>query len=98
MTQPDLFTHAPRFDGSDFDPALDQARLTKQIGRVYAALESGRWLTLRELAGITGDGEASISAQTRHLKRQRFGAHDIQKRRRGDPARGCWEYHLEIGG
>jgi hypothetical protein len=32
------------------------------------------WLTLRELALLTRFGEASISAQLRHLRKRRYGA------------------------
>lgn len=41
---------------------------------------------------VTGDPEASISAQLRHLRKHRFGGHDVQKRRRNDGAQ--WEYRL----
>lgn len=92
--QPDLFTPAPRFDGATFDPAYDQDRLTRQIGRVYAALESGRWLTVSEIAAITGDRETSISAQLRNLRKVRFGGHEIQRRHRGDRKLAIYEFRL----
>ena len=63
------------------------------------------WLTLRELALLTHYGEASISAQLRHLRKRRYGAFAIQKQQRrafgvvGDEARGpvVWEYQLRSG-
>ena len=98
-TQPDLF-HAPlRFDGPAYEPKHDQARLTGQIQRIYQAVLAAsyldQWLTLGELAERTGDPEASISAQLRHLRKPRFGSHVIDKRRRGAERSGLWEYRLE---
>ena len=61
----------------------------------------GLWLTLRQLARLTGYGEASISAQLRHLRKPQYGAYIVRKRccngghigRDGD--RGTiWEYKL----
>lgn len=87
------------FDGPAFESAHDQARLTGQIQRIFqtmlAASYLGDWLTLAEIRERTGDPEASISAQLRHLRKPRFGSHTVEKRRRGDPARGLWEYRLE---
>ena len=37
--------------------------------------------------------EGSISAQFRHLRKQRFGAYAVEKRRR-QPAGGTWEYRV----
>lgn len=93
MTQPAFsFTKPiPRFHGSEFDPALDQKRLTVQQRRIFCALADGRSRTLREISALTGDGEASISAQCRHIRSQGF---QLEKQRRGEPSRGCWEYRL----
>jgi len=83
-----------RFNGDDYDPALDDARLEKQLGRVWAAMRTGEWLTLRELATRTGDPEASVSAQLRHLRKRRFGAYIVEKRPRGARERGLYEYRV----
>jgi hypothetical protein len=93
MRPPNLFDTAPRFDGATFDPALDQARLTKQLGRVFDVMQDGAWRTLDEIAGATGDPHASISAQLRHLRKRRFGGYAVDKRRRL-PASGLYEYRL----
>ena len=82
------------FDGSDYDPKYDRKRLTRQILRVYSALKGGAWLTLDEIHQITGDPQASISAQLRHLRKERFGSYTINKRPRGDRSRGLWEYKI----
>jgi biotin operon repressor len=56
--------------------------------------EDGGWMTLRELGELTGYGEASISAQIRHLRKEQFGGFLVAKRRRGMEARGVWEYRI----
>ena len=89
MKQKELY-----FDGSDYEPEHDRKRLTGQILRVYSALEKGNWLTLDELSNITGDPQASISAQLRHLRKERFGSYIINKRPRGIRSHGLWEYKM----
>jgi hypothetical protein len=82
------------FDGPDYVPALDKARLTGQIWRVYTYMSDGRWRTLREIAAGTNDPESSISAQLRHLRKKKFGEHLVEKRRRGNREAGLFEYKL----
>jgi hypothetical protein len=84
-----------RFDGAVYDPQFDDARLDKQLGRVWSVVQDGRWRTLREIAQQTHDPEASISAQLRHLRKPRFGGYIIKKRNRGDRVRGLYEYRCE---
>jgi len=65
----------------------------------------GEWLTLAEIAALTEYGEASISAQLRHLRKPQFGGYRVEKRRRQSlldravHARGArdaapWEYSV----
>ena len=67
---------------------------------LLSATQCGSWLTLRELSHITQFGEASISAQLRHLRKPMYGNYVVEKRvRRGmvvsDIERGAiWEYRL----
>ena len=82
------------FDGSDYDENLDKIRLSKQITRIFDVMNDGEWRTLREIEDITHDPQASISAQLRHLRKERFGSHIIEKRRRGEGRRGVFEYKL----
>ena len=82
------------FDGPCYDPALDCKRLTTQLGKVYHLMISGGWYTLSEISYAIKEPEASISAQLRHLKKERFGSYVVNKQRRGDPHRGLWEYRL----
>ena len=77
-------TRSPEFDGAAYDPTRDKERLTGQLNRVYEAVTEGRWLTLSGIASRTGDPEASISAQLRNLRKPRFGAYDIRRRRAGN--------------
>jgi hypothetical protein len=88
------FDSPPRFNGSDYNPATDNARLGAQFLRVLRFMSSGEWHTLREIAEATGDPEASVSAQLRHARKPRFGGHIVEKRNRGERENGLFEYHL----
>jgi hypothetical protein len=71
---------------------------------MLAAADCDTWLTLGELRALTRYGEASISAQLRHLRKLENGGYDVGKRRReaavsagaGADGRGerVWEYHV----
>lgn len=82
------------FDGVTYDPLYDQARLTRQIGRVWDLMHDGLWRTLEEMATETGDPPASISARLRDLRKRRFGSYTVSRRARGDRADGLFEYRL----
>lgn len=85
-----------RFNGSDYSPKHDCVRLTKQIKRVFDLMKDGEWRTLGEIESITGDGQASVSAQLRNLRKDRFGAHTVNKQIRGDRKDGLYEYKLIV--
>jgi len=85
------------FDGPNYDPALDQDRLTKQMGRVYDLMFDRKWRTLSEIEYKTGDPQASISARLRDLRKPRFGGYTVDRRRRGTKTRGLFEYRLSKG-
>lgn len=82
------------FDGSDYVPELDNKRLTGQICRIFDLMKDGKWRTLRDIEFVTGDPQSSISAQLRHLRKERFGGHTVNKRRQGDRTNGLFEYKL----
>lgn len=82
-----------RFNGSDYVPARDDVRLTNQLQRVVNCMRDGAWRTLKDIEASTGDPAASISAQLRHLRKERFGSHVVNKNHLGH---GLWEYQLEI--
>ncbi len=107
MTTPDLFDYAEShpqrppeatFNGAGYETLADHKRLTGQIARVYECISIGHWFTLAEIAAATGDPEASVSAQLRHLRKPRFGGYRVDRRRRGGEGSGLWEYKLVTGG
>ncbi len=84
------------FDGRTYEPKFDSGRLRGEMARVYNCLITVHqaWWTLREISKWTGDPEASISARLRDLRKRKFGAHTVNRRRRGDPKQGIFEYQL----
>jgi hypothetical protein len=78
----------------------DATQLNRIRNLMLAATARGAWLTLGEIADITEFGEASISAQLRHLRKARHGRYSVEKRvRRPDHAvagrtDGIWEYRV----
>jgi len=95
MTQPSLFSISqPQFRGSDYVAPIDGPRLLRQHERIRDLMLDGTWRTLGEIAAATGDHEASVSAQLRHLRKPSFGEFQVDKRRRGTASRGLWEYQV----
>lgn len=84
----------PEFDGPTYDPEQDKNRLSSQLGRVYDCMRDHKWRTLDEIQAATKDPAASISAQLRHLRKPRFGTYRVEKRHRGDPEQGLFEYRV----
>jgi hypothetical protein len=74
---------------------------------MISAADCETWLTLGELRALTRYGEASISAQLRHLRKAENGGYDVIKRHRegvtperpGTDGRGecVWEYRITRG-
>jgi hypothetical protein len=74
---------------------------------MISAADCETWLTLGELRALTRYGEASISAQLRHLRKAENGGYDVIKRHRegASPARPgtdgrsecVWEYRITRG-
>jgi hypothetical protein len=74
---------------------------------MLSAADCETWLTLGELRALTRYGEASISAQLRHLRKTEHGGYDVNKRHRegatpvrpGTDGRGecVWEYRITQG-
>lgn len=79
--------------GPAYDPSQDRQRLQGQMERVFRLMRDGRWRTLNEIAEVTGDPPASISAQLRHLRKPRFGKWPVEKRR---VEGGLWAYRLVV--
>ncbi len=81
------------FNGPEYVPERDNKPLLNQIQRIYMVMEPGQWSTLEEIAAMTGDPAASISAQLRHLRKPRFGSFEVQRRARGGR---LYEYRLVV--
>lgn len=86
-------------ESATYDPNYDEPRLTNQRSRVLEVLETAEGpLTLGEIQDVirerfgVRDGEASISARIRDLRR--IHGHEISRDFRGDRRAGCWEYRL----
>lgn len=82
------------FDGQTFLPDRDGERLTRQHHRVLALMRDGAWRTLAEIAKITGDPEASVSARLRSLRTEKFGGYKVERRY---IRRGLHAYRLVVG-
>ena len=83
------------FDGETYESALDKLRLGKQLLSVRLLMYDGVWRTLREIANELGIPEASASARLRDLRKERFGSHRVERRRRGEEKRGLFEYCVQ---
>jgi hypothetical protein len=82
------------FDGETYERELDGQRLFRQLEAVRRVMADGRWRTLAELASVVRAPEASVSARLRDLRKLKWGARDVQRRRRGEGKRGLFEYRL----
>jgi hypothetical protein len=85
---------APHFNGPEYEPEHDHHRLTNQLDRIKSCMADGRWHSLGEISRLTGDPEASVSAQLRHLRKERFGSFIIERQPRGNRHEGLFEYRL----
>jgi hypothetical protein len=92
------------FDGETYEPQHDSVRLSSQLERVFNAMVDGRWRTLQEIQNATNpmrqgngiDSLPAISARLRDFRKIKFGNHVVNRRRRGEPCTGLWEYQLLI--
>lgn len=82
-----------RFNGPDYVPERDNTRLTGQIKDVFNCMKDGNWRTLEEIQKATRHPQTSISAQLRHLRKERFGSHVINKHHIGG---GLYKYRLVV--
>lgn len=81
------------FDGITYERSLDHIRLTGQLGRVYDVMKDGVWHSLQVLAFKAKAPEGSVSARLRDLRKDKFGAYQVDKKRLND---GLWLYKLII--
>jgi len=67
------------FNGPDYIPERDDARLSEQMRTIRDLMIDGAWRTLGEIAKACAAPEASVSAQLRHLRKERFGSYTVNK-------------------
>jgi hypothetical protein len=101
---PDGVLASVAFRAGEYDAR--RLRSQREIIRdvMISAADCETWLTLGELRALTRYGEASISAQLRHLRKAENGGYDVVKRHRegaspdrpGTDGRGecIWEYRI----
>lgn len=94
--QAEVGTDRVRFDGDTYSPKWDDERLAGQMLRIFQLMRDAQWRTLQEISDATGDPAASISAQLRHFRKKKFGAHAVDKRTRGERGAGLYEYRLTV--
>lgn len=82
-----------RFNGDDYVPERDNPRLASQYDRVFYLMRDGKPRTLGEISAATGDPESSVSAQLRHMRKERFGSHEVLRERQGA---GLYTYQLIV--
>ena len=83
------------FDGDTFDQQHDGTRLGTLLESVRKLMADSEWRTLSEIRETIGRGsEASLSARLRDLRKPKFGGLTVERRRRGDPSLGLWEYRI----
>jgi hypothetical protein len=81
-----------RFDGETYNHERDFDRLNGQLHRVFDLIKDGAWRTIPEITDAIGDASPqSISARLRDLRKDKFGAHTVERRYLGE---GLYEYRL----
>lgn len=80
-------------EGGTFDRARDTDRLNRQARAVFIVMRDGKWRTLKTIALLTNEPEASVSARLRDLRKPRFGGYVVD---RSYVADGIWRYRLEV--
>jgi hypothetical protein len=83
----------PAFDGADYQPERDHERLAGQLQAIYDLMKDGKHRTLHEIAAAVKAPESSVSAQLRHLRKERFGGHTVNRRHVGN---GLYDYQLVV--
>lgn len=82
-----------RFNGADYKHERDSARLTSQHADIFNLMADGEFRTLSQIATITKHPESSVSAQLRHMRKERFGSHEVNRRH---ILNGLYEYQLIV--
>ena len=82
-----------KFDGSDYIPERDNERLTRLVDMIFNLMKDSKYRTLEQISDITKSPQASVSAHLRHLRKQKFGSHTVNKKYMGD---GLYTYQLIV--
>ena len=82
---------APTFDGETFDKDRDHFRLFPQLRCVRRLMLDGKWRTLQQISEATGEPVASVSARLRDLRKEKFGAYQVDREYVAD---GLWRYRV----
>jgi len=69
------------FDGETYEPDQDHTRLKGQLWNVFQLMSDGQWRTLSEIAESAGGSEASVSARLRDLRKDKYGAREVERKR-----------------
>lgn len=92
----DEWVASQKFHGETYEEKHDRHRLTSQYARVFTLMRDGQWRTLSEIQEEVGGSEAAISARLRDFRKPENGGHAVDRRRRGEPSAGVWEYRLSL--
>ena len=68
------------FNGSDYVAESDEERLSSQLERGRDLMADSQGRSLYQIASSTGAPAASVSAQLRHLRKERHGGNIVNKR------------------
>jgi hypothetical protein len=79
------------FGGDTYNEERDGDRLRKQLRRVRRVMADEHWRTLDQIAAQTGDPPQSVSARLRDFRKDKFGAHTVERHWEGD---GLWSYRV----
>lgn len=83
-----------QFDGKTYTHDRDGKRLGEQYVRVFNLMRDGKFRTLSDIRKETGDPESSVSARLRDMRKERFGAFNVERKYIDN---GLYEYRLDIG-
>lgn len=85
-------SRSEHFDGPEYDPGQDEVRLNGQIREIWELMKDGRWRTVQTIAIVTRFPANSIQAQLRNLRKPRYGAYLVERRRVTES--GLYEYRV----
>ena len=91
-TPPAPPSRSEHFDGPEFDPTRDGWRLTGQLLVIWSNMKDGQWRTVDQIIAKTGFPANSVQAQLRNLRKPRYGAYLVERRRVTES--GLYEYRV----